>query len=730
MKVIKRNGKSENYDQNKIIGVLNKAFQGNEQEISDEEVLDIVLEIEKKFKRLKLKEVHVEEIQDDVELMLMKKGFYLVAKEYITYRNMKAEARNRPWSDNDERQDLILEKYLIKGENKKDFIKRIGSGNTTLEKIFRNREAIWGGRLLYAIGREGNITGSNCYVATDPEDSLEDIYRADYEIARTYSFGGGQGLNLSKIRPKGAKVNNTSNTTPGVMVFAEKYSHTTLNTQQESRRGALMLMLNIDHPDAIDFITAKLDLNKINGANISLAISDDFMEKYEQDEDWVMSFDTPHEFIRKTIKARDLMKLISYSAHTMGDPGVILIDKMNNYHLLSEYDEVVFSATNPCGEQPLMANGSCNLASVNLNAFVRNPFQDDAYFDYDRFEVVVRHMIWGLDDMLTLLGNRHPLKAQRAHVKNWREVGLGIMGLADLALSMKKGYGTEPFLEELEKIMRHMANSAARASALRAAELGIFPKYDYDLVSKSSFYQFAYDKDTKDLIKKHGLRNSRLLSIAPTGSISNILGVSGGVEPFFMLGYQRTIKSMFEEEKHIWVYEKTPLKLMRHLQIDDHTKLPFWAQITSQNIDFHERAEVQALIQSYVDTAISSTFNLPNSATTEDIEEIYVTAWKKGFKGATVFRDNCKKIGILTGGGEHFDKNPAEKPSVTVHEYWQNKNTQEVNEFVTTITISDSAYSAEKIEKEACPICGSHLEKRGGCTQCSNPECVFEKCAI
>ena len=660
----------------------------------------------------------------------MENQYYIAAREYIKYRSKKALERENPWNDNDERQDLILEKYLIKGETKQQFIKRIAFGNTRLEKIFRNREGIWGGRILYAVGREGNITGSNCYVAKDPEDSLLDIYRADYHIARTYSYGGGQGLNLSNLRPRGAKVNNSSNTTPGVMVFAEKYSHTTLNTQQESRRGALMLVLNIDHPDVIDFITAKLDLTKIEGANISLAITDEFMKAWINDEDWEMKFETRHEIIIKRIKAKELMELVAYAAHTMGDPGVIFIDTMNNYHLLSEYDEVKFTATNPCGEQPLMANGSCNLGSVNLNAFVRNPFRENAYFDYNRFREVVKEMIWGLDDLLTMMGQRHALQEQIDHVENWREVGLGVMGLADLALSMGKGYGTQEFLAELEKIMRVMANSAAQASALRAKDMGVFPKYDYNTISGSRFFQEVYDEETIELIQEYVMINSMLLSVAPTGSISNIIGVSGGVEPYFMLGYQRTIKSMFEQERNIWVYEKTPLKLMKHLGVEDHTKLPDWATITSQNISFTDRAEVQSLIQKYVDTAISSTFNLPNEATTKDIEDIYRIAWEKGFKGATVFRDNCKKIGILTGGGEHFDKNPAAKPSIKVHETWINKYTGEVNEYVNVIEVTDDSFSSEKIEKEMCPVCGAHLEKRQGCTKCSNPECFFEKCAI
>jgi ribonucleoside-diphosphate reductase alpha chain len=416
MNVIKRNGASESFDVNKIATAMYKMYR----EIGDKTKTKKICkeqakEISSRYLELH-KDIDIEKIQDDVENYLMETKQFVAARAFIKYRERKAEERMHPWKDNDERQDLILGKYLIKNETKKQFLERISFGNYKLEKIFRNREAIWGGRNLYAIGREGNITGSNCYVATDPEDSLKDIYRADYEIARTYSYGGGQGMNLSKIRPKGAKVNNSSNTTPGVMVFAEKYSHTTLNTQQESRRGALMLVMNIDHPDVIDFITAKLDLNKINGANISLAITDDFMKAYNANDIWTMTFETVHEKIKKTMKARDLMSLVSYAAHTMGDPGIIFIDTMNNYHLLSEYDEVKFTATNPCGEQPLMANGSCNLGSVNVNAFVREPFTDSAYFDYDRFEKVVTEMTWGLDELLTMLGDRHALPEQVQHV--------------------------------------------------------------------------------------------------------------------------------------------------------------------------------------------------------------------------------------------------------------------------------------------------------------------------
>jgi ribonucleoside-diphosphate reductase alpha chain len=728
MYVVKRNGAQEPFDLNKIANAMQKAYKSVGVAFSDEECLKQATEITKAYP--KNQEVSIETIQDDVELYLMKKKHYEAAKSYIKYREKQKTDRDNPWADNDERQDLILNKYLIPGEGKKEFLKRVAFGRSALEKILRRKEAIFGGRNLYAIGRDGNITGSNCYVTQDPEDSLESIYKVDYQIARTYSYGGGQGMNLSKIRPKGAKVNNSSNTTPGVMVFAEKYSHTTLNTQQDNRRGALMLVLNIDHPDIIDFITTKLDLSKVNGANISIAITDEFMEAAKNDELWVLSFETPYEKIEKKIKAKDLLKLVGYSAHTMGDPGVIFIDHMNDYHFLSEYDDVKFTATNPCGEQPLMPHGSCNLGSINLNAFIKNPFTENATYDWERFDFVVTEMIYSLDDLLTMLGDRHALPEQREHVKLYREVGLGVMGLADVALSMRLPYGSKEFIKFLDTLMRRMLNTAVKASALRAKELGTFPRFDYEKVSKSKFYQTGIDKDTDELVKQYGLRNSRLLSIAPTGSISNILGVSGGVEPFFQINYTRRIVSMFEEEKTITIWEKTPLALAKAMGINP-SELPEWALITSQNIDFMERAEVQATIQKYVDTAISSTFNLPNSASVSDVMSIYQTAWEKGFKGATVFRDRCAKIGILAGINENTeDLNPATPPTVHIEEKWTDKKTNVVKEYITHIAVSQTGHTPEKIEKELCPLCGDVLIKKQGCIQCNNNECDYEKCAI
>ena len=728
MQVIKRNGELEKFKLEKISSAMCKAYRSVGENISEEECMEQAKLITKDYR--KKDNINIETIQDSVELFLMETKHYEAAKAYIKFREKQRVDRENPWSDNDERQDLIMQKYLLNNETKKQFLKRVSFGKPALEKIFRHKEGIFGGRNLYAIGRDGNITGSNCYVTEDPEDSLESIYKVDYQIARTYSYGGGQGLNLSKIRPKGAKVNNSSNTTPGVMVFAEKYSHTTLNTQQDSRRGALMLVLNVDHPDIIEFITTKLDLSKINGANISIALTDKFMKAVENDEIWAMKFETPYEVIEKTVKAKKLLELIAYSAHTMGDPGIMFIDNMNDYHLLSEYEDVKFTATNPCGEQPLAPHGSCNLGSINVKAFIKEPFTDKAYFDFERFDYVVGQMIIALDDLLTMLGDRHALKEQREHVKKYREVGLGIMGLADLALAMKKPYGSKEFIEFLDVMMKHMINAAAKASALNAKEKGTFPLYDYDKISSSRFYQETINPEVDELIKKYGLRNSRLLSVAPTGSISNILGISGGVEPFFQIKYTRRIISMFDEEKKLTIWEKTPLEMARVLDIQPEN-LPDWAKITSQTIDFKERAEVQSTIQKYVDTAISSTFNIPNNATVEDVMDIYLLAWKKGLKGATVFRDRCAKIGILAGINEKTeDLNPGVAPKMHIEEKWYNKKTNETREIITNVVIENQKYIPDKMDRELCPLCGSVLVKRQGCIQCSSDLCDYEKCAV
>ena len=378
----------------------------------------------------------------------------------------------------------------------------------------------------------------------------------------------------------------------------------------------------------------------------------------------------------------------------------------------------------------MLANGSCNLASINLFAFVRNPFTEDAVFDYERFIHVTEQMTWGLDELLTILGDRHALPEQKEHVKKWREVGLGIMGLADLALAMNVSYGSREFVALIEAIMHTMANVSAQASARRAKELGVFPKYNYDYISNSNYFNEVYTDKTKKMIKTHGLRNSRLLSIAPTGSISNVLGISGGVEPFYSLSYWR--KVLYGDKNMIQVMERTPQLLANHLGVETAEQLPEWAKVTSQNINYKDRARVQSKIQKYVDTGVSSTFNLPNEATIEDVMKIYELSWIYGLKGATVFRDNCAKIGILSGKEAwEVDSNPATPPIIEVVDEVTDLKTGEIKVSHYQVEVkAGGQVDTKKINVELCPECGSPMEKRDGCKHCSNDQCFYQACSI
>jgi ribonucleoside-diphosphate reductase alpha chain len=303
------------------------------------------------------------------------------------------------------------------------------------------------------------------------------------------------------------------------------------------------------------------------------------------------------------------------------------------------------------------------------------------------------------------------------------------MGVADLALSMKMAYGSKPFLELLDVILFEMANLSAQASTLKAEKDGPFQLYDYNKISQSTFFKNVYTPATKELIQKFGLRNSRLLSIAPTGSISNLFGVSGGIEPFFLLNYERTIMSIGEEPQVITVWEKTPKALAKTLNIPINN-LPSWALVTSQNLDVKDRAMIQSIAQKYIDSAISSTFNIPNHYTTEDITFIYQMAWKDGLKGVTVFRDNCAKMGILSAqfGQEVVDKNPAMFPSFIIEEEWTNKTTKETKKFQHEIILEKHNIKAIN-QKELCPECGSPLQKSEGCIKCVNKDCYYEACS-
>ena len=403
--------------------------------------------------------------------------------------------------------------------------------------------------------------------------------------------------------------------------------------------------MDIGHPDIEDFINVKTDLDRVTKANISVMSNDRFMEAVINDDDWTMSFTTEHgDNYTKTVKARFLFNLIATNNHRMGEPGFLYMDRIHNWNLTCGYDDYKIVGTNPCGEQPLSDYSSCLLGSINLSEFVVNPFTEKAYFDFEDFKDTIRIAVRAMDDVLEENIERLPLQKQKEKAEQWRQVGIGQMGLADMFIKLGLKYGEKKSLEISETIAKILINEAMRNTALLAKERGIFPKFDYNSLIKSDFYNKNIDEDVKKIVEMYGMRNCALLSIAPTGTIGTFLETSTGIEPNFKFKYTRKTESLGNQEEYHDVYAKIARE---YREKNNNKELPSYF-VESDEIEPLNRIKMQSIWQTYIDTAISSTVNLSENATVEDIEDIYINAWKYGLKGITVFRNNCERMGILT----------------------------------------------------------------------------------
>ena len=480
-----------------------------------------------------------------------------------------------------------------------------------------------------------------------PEDNIESIFDTAKAAARTYSYGGGCGFSLSKLRPRGMKVNNAARTTTGSVSFMDLYSMVTGIIGQGNRTGALMLSLDVSHPDIEEFIDVKNDLDKVTKANISVMINNDFMKAVEENKDWELYFKTERgDEFKKIVNAKDLFRKIAKNNYDTGEPGQLFIDRVNNWNLTKGYDEYKIVGTNPCGEQPLSEYASCLLGSLNLSEFVDDPFTDKARFNEEEFIRAVHVVVRAMDDVLDENIDRLPLQEQRDKSRNWRQIGLGHLGLADTLIKLQMTYGDEDSLKFSDRIGKIFINECIRASALLAKERGVFPKYNYQSLLQSDFYQKNIDDDVKKLVEEYGMRHCSITSIAPTGSIGTMLAASTGIEPNFRFTYIRKTESMGQEDRYYKVHSKI-VKDYLEVTNGDEDNLPEYF-IESQDIKPLNRIKMQSTWQKYIDTAISSTINLPEETTIEEIEDIYMNAWKYGLKGITVFRDNCKRVGILS----------------------------------------------------------------------------------
>ncbi|MGL5641312.1 MAG: adenosylcobalamin-dependent ribonucleoside-diphosphate reductase, partial [Paraclostridium sp.] len=683
-KIIKRDGSIEKFSKSKIEDAIYKSTINSDNGIDKNIGKEIASKVEKIFET-RDKPLTVEEIQDLVEVLLMESNRKDVAKHYILYREKRANIRKKPWEMDELQKSIWKNKYRYKGENFDEWINRISNKSNRIAKLIRQKKFLFAGRILAnrGLNKDGlKVTYSNCYVLEPPKDNLENIFDTAKKLARTFSYGGGVGIDISKLRPRGAKVNNSAKNTTGAVSFMELYSMTTGLIGQRGRRGALMISMEVSHPDIEDFIDVKTDLTKITKANISVRINDEFMNAVENNEMYKCEFivDEGKEYIVKEVDARKLFMKLCKNNWDYAEPGILFWDNIKNNHIMSEDETFSHSGVNPCAEEPLPSGGSCLLGSINLAEFVIQPFYENAMFDMNKFKSCVRESVIALNEVLDEGLDLHPLEEQRISVDKYRQIGLGVMGIGDMLIKMNLRYGSDESIELCSLIAKTMLNEAVKQSALLAKKHGPFKEYKEDAVFKSEFFKNNIDQNIKELVKLYGLRNSQLLTIPPTGSISTMLGISGGIEPIFNLSYIRKTESLHDEDVYYKVYTPIVKEYMDLNNIAEESELPD-IFVTAMNLDYNDRIKMQQAWQQYIDASISSTINLPHETTVENVYEIYMKAWKTKLKGITIFRDGCKRSGVLIN----------EKP----------KKEEEI------IIENEIAVTTEECEKFTCPECGN-----------------------
>ena len=554
--------------------------------------------------------------------------------------------------------DIWKNKYRENDESFDEWLDRVSGGNYELKMLILDQKFLFGGRTLSNRGTNKKGSFSNCYSRGFVEDNLEDLMQANTDIAKTFKAQGGQGISLSKIRPKGCDINGGQFKSDGIIPFMEIYNRTTQSISQGgSRKGALIMSLDIWHKEAEDFIKIKSEnAERINKANLSLEIDDNFMEcvhdYYVHGLERVVKVEKEYEGnkIEYEVTPIKLYKLMMQKAYDWAEPGCIFTDRFRNYNLMQFCDDYQIETCNPCGEQPLPKHGACNLGSLNLSKFVKYSFEKAAYFDFKDFRRAVKIAVEALDTVVDENVKNHPLKEQAEMAKNYRNIGLGIMGLHDMLIKMGYTYGSGHSLNIIHDIMYTMFDEAVKTSAILAAKKGTFPAYNENVL-KSEILNSQVEEETLELVEKYGLRNCSLISIAPTGSIGSLLDVSTGCEPFYDFSYIRKTESLNGEEPKYYKVDSGIVKEYRKITKTKDEPLPEYF-ITASQIHWKDRIAIQSIMQNYVDTAISSTINLPKETTLAEIEALYLEAWLSGLKGVTIYRDGCKREGILSKEGK------------------------------------------------------------------------------
>ncbi|MFW9843965.1 MAG: adenosylcobalamin-dependent ribonucleoside-diphosphate reductase [Candidatus Thorarchaeota archaeon] len=653
MKVEKRDKRIVEFDDSKIEAAITKAFESVN--VDTGPVRGLTKEVVQIIQEQKRDVVHIEEIQDIVEDTLMLRGYTEIARRYMKYREKHSEARrilqlmgvvdDLKFGPN---AATVLSRYLLKNEEGEpletpsQLFRRVSGAVASIEKTYdenadveeyddlfysmmANLEFLPNSPTLFNAGTELGQC-SACFVLPI-EDNMDSIFTSLKHMAVVQKSGGGTGFSFSRLRPEGATVGTTGGVASGPISFMKVYDTATdIIKQGGRRRGANMAILRCDHPDIMEFISCKSDKQSFKNFNISVALTNQFLDALKNDKE--IDLVAPHS--KKTIKsisARVIFDAIVHNAWSTGDPGLVFIDRINEEHPLN--GELVES-TNPCGEQPLLPYESCVLGSINLSRMVTN-----GDINWSRLEEVVKLAVRFLDNIIDL--NAYPVPEIEQVTKANRKIGLGIMGFAELLMKLRIPYDSVKGLEKAEEVMSFIRQKAERASAELAKIRG-------------NFENFALLKN-----RNKWKRNASVITVAPTGSISLIAQTSSGIEPLFAIAHSRMlaegihlseVNPLFESvavDGGFWSdemeHEVAKTGSVQHIaEVPDDIKKVFKA---AQEIDPEWHVRMQAAFQKHTDNAVSKTVNLPSNATTEDIERIFLLANELELKGTTVFRDGC-----------------------------------------------------------------------------------------
>lgn len=730
-KIIKRDGREVEFELGKLVGAIGKA--GNETgEYSEEEAKRLAeITVALVEKSLKEKEAaQVEKVQDFVEQVLMAAGHYKTAKAYILYRAARSDERRveRIIGVKDDldlspnQLKVMRNRYLLKDqdgnviETPSELFHRVAKNLAIVEKADKRKQIeaefyeVMSRLEFLPAGRTLNNAGTpqsqlaNCFVLP-VEDSMEGIFDSVKWMAMVHQRGGGTGFNFSKLRPRGDIVTKSSGGfATGPVSFMKVFDIATRQVMQGGKkRGANMGILNVDHPDILDFISAKSERGEIENFNISVGVTDAFMKAVDTDKEWHLRNQRTGEIVQ-TMQARTLMSQLVSLAWRTGDPGLIFLDPINrNNPLLEKYGRI--DATNPCGEQPLHPFDACNLGSINLAKFVK-----DGKVDYERLKFVVHTGVRMLDDVIDAC--KYPLPQITETVRANRRIGLGVMGWADMLYQLRVAYDSEKGVNLAKKIAKFIQDESWEMSRSLATEKGAFPRW----------------KDSSHKVK---VRNVAITTIAPTGSISMLSDASSGIEPVFALAYTKNvvednglsyINKYFEDElaTSLWadgdaehkvrdriVREVASAGSVTHVSgVPEEVKSVYR---TAHDISPEWHIKMQAAWQKYTDNAVSKTINFPHSATIDEVANAYMMSWKMGCKGITIYRDGSKDIQILSVGSE-------KKSEIQGSQIIQSK--------IKTETLKER--TAKSKHMSVCPECGGKLAIEEGCAKCYG--CGFSVC--